>query len=131
MVGMGKAILFCDFLTGLAWLVVAATPQTDLTLYIFCAAQFIFGIGLGLRGPLEMSFRNAVTPSSLRGRMNTTIRSINWGLIALAAPLGGWLALQFGDRVALVIAGTTMVGTGTVLLFSRFRDASMPADAPA
>lgn len=63
--------------------------------------------------------------------MNTTIRSINWGLIAVAAPLGGWLALQFSDRVALAIAGTTMVGTGTVLLLSRFRDASMPADASA
>lgn len=131
MLGTGKAILFCDFLTGLAWLMVAVTPQTGLILYALCVAQFVYGIGLGLRGPLEMSFRNAVTPSSLRGRMNTTIRSINWGLIALAAPLGGWLALQFGDRVALAIAGTTMVGTGTILLLSRFRDASMPADTPA
>lgn len=129
--GTGKAILFCDFLMGFAWLVVAVTPRTGLTLYALCAAQFVYGMGLGLRGPLEMSFRNAVTPSALRGRMNTTIRSINWGLIALAAPLGGWLALQFGDRVALAIAGTTMVGTGTVLLFSRFRDASMPANVPA
>ena len=77
-----------------------------------------------------MSFRNAVTPSRLRGRMNTTIRSINWGLIALAAPLGGWLALQFGDRAALTIAGTIMVGTGAALLLSRFRHAAMPTDAP-
>lgn len=127
--GTGKAILFCDYLTGAAWLMVAVTPQSGLALYALCAAQIVYGVGFGLRGPLEMSFRNAVTPSSLRGRMNTTIRSINWGLIAAAAPLGGWLALQFGDRAALAIAGTTMVGTGTVLLFSRFRDASMPADA--
>ncbi|KQW86121.1 hypothetical protein ASC89_03420 [Devosia sp. Root413D1] len=63
--------------------------------------------------------------------MNTTIRSINWGLIALAAPFGGWLALQFGDRTALAIAGATMLGTGTVLLLSRFRGAAMPTDASA
>lgn len=131
LLGTGKAILFCDFLTGFAWLAIAVAPQTGLLLYAFCAAQFVYGIGLGLRGPLEMSFRNAVTPSRLRGRMNTTIRSINWGLIALAAPLGGWLALQFGDRVALAIAGAMMLATGTVLLLSRFRDASMPADAPS
>lgn len=130
LLGTGKAILCCDFLTGLAWLIVAVTPQTGVALYALCAAQFVYGIGLGLRGPLEMSFRNAVTPSRLRGRMNTTIRSINWGLIALAAPLGGWLALQFGDRAALTIAGTIMVGTGTALLLSRFRHAAMPTDAP-
>ncbi len=130
LLGTGKAILFCDFLTGLAWLIAAVTPQTGVALYALCAAQFVYGIGLGLRGPLEMSFRNAVTPSRLRGRMNTTIRSINWGLIALAAPLGGWLALQFGDRAALTIAGTIMVGTGAALLLSRFRHAAMPTDAP-
>jgi MFS family permease len=131
LLGTGKAILFCDYLTGAAWLIVAVAPQSGLTLSVLCSAQIVYGMGFGLRGPLEMSFRNAVTPSRLRGRMNTTIRSINWGLIAVAAPLGGWLALQFGDRVALAIAGTVMVGTGTALLLSRFRDASMPADASA
>ena len=131
LLGTGKAILLCDYLTGAGWLLVALAPQSDLTLYALIAAQIFYGIGFGLRGPLEMSFRNAVTPSRLRGRMNTTIRSINWGLIAVAAPFGGWLALQFGDRTALAIAGTMMLGTGTVLLLSRFRSASMPTDASA
>ena len=127
-VGMGRAILGADFLTGTAWLLVALTPAGGVTIYALAAAQLIYGVGLGLRGPLEMSYRNAVTPSSLRGRMNTTIRSINWGLIAVAAPFGGWLALQFGNRAALALAGTLMLGTGTVLLLSRFRHAAMPAD---
>jgi MFS family permease len=129
--GTGKAILFCDYLTGAGWLLVAVAPQSGLTLFALIAAQIVYGVGFGLRGPLETSFRNAVTPSRLRGRMNTTIRSINWGLIALAAPFGGWLALQFGDRTALAIAGATMLGTGTALLLSRFRGASMPTDASA
>lgn len=126
--GTGKAILGCDFLTGSAWLLVAVAPKGGATLHLLVAAQMIYGIGLGLRGPLEMSWRNSVTPSGLRGRMNTTIRSINWGLIAVAAPFGGWLALQYGDRVALSIAGLLMLGTGTTLLLSRFRAAEMPAD---
>lgn len=126
--GTGKAMLGCDFLTGSAWLLAALAPEGGVTMFALLAAQVVYGIGLGLRGPLEMSWRNAVTPSGLRGRMNTTIRSINWGLIAVAAPFGGWLALQFGNRVALGIAGAMMLGTGTVLLLSRFRDAAMPAD---
>src|SRR5690606_31493392 len=54
LLGTGKAILFCDFLTGFAWLAIAVAPQSGLLLYAFCAAQFVYGIGLGLRGPLEM-----------------------------------------------------------------------------
>jgi len=127
--GTGRAILGCDFVTGSAWLLAALAPAGSVTLYALMAAQVVYGVGLGLRGPLEMSWRNAVTPSALRGRMNTTIRSINWGLIAVAAPFGGWLALQFGDPAALSIAGVMMLGTGTTLLLSRFRDAAMPADA--
>lgn len=128
LLGTGRAILAADFITGAAWLMVALTSGGDATIYALAAAQFVYGIGLGLRGPLEMSYRNAVTPSPLRGRMNTTIRSINWGLIAVAAPLGGWLALHFGNRVALSLAGALMLATGTILLLSRFRDAAMPAD---
>lgn len=39
-----------------------------------------------------MSYRQAVTPDRLRGRMNATIRSMNWGMVAVGAPLGGVLA---------------------------------------
>jgi MFS family permease len=126
--GIGRAILGCDFLTGLGWLLAALAPAGGAALPVLILAQAVYGIGFGLRGPLEASWRNAVTPTGLRGRMNTTIRSINWGLIAVAAPLGGSLALQFGDRVALGIAGTLMLATGTTLMLSRFRDAAMPAD---
>ena len=128
--GMGMAILGADFITGAAWLVVALAPMDGSSFWVLCAAQLLYGIGLGLRGPLEMSYRNAVTPSRLRGRMNTTIRSVNWGLIAVAAPFGGWLALVVGDRAALALAGTLMLATGTALLLSPFRSAAMPADEP-
>lgn len=127
-IGTGRAILSADFITGAAWLMVALAPEGSSTMYALAAAQLIYGFGLGLRGPLEMSYRNAVTPSPLRGRMNTTIRSINWGLIAVAAPFGGWLALQFGNRAALALAGLLMLATGTALLFSRFHNATMPSD---
>ena len=58
--------------------------------------------------------------------MNTTIRSINWGLIAVAAPLGGWLAYSFGDRVALGIGGAIILASGLALWLSPYRSASMP-----
>jgi MFS family permease len=112
-------------LTGAAWVIAAFTPMGALAFGILCTAQIIYGLGIGLSGPLTMSYRNAVTPTHLRGRMNTTIRSFNWGLIAIGAPLGGWLAFTFGDRVALTVAGLIMAVTGLALFLSPFRAASM------
>jgi MFS family permease len=124
--GIGVAILGADFVTGSAWIIAALAPDGGVV--VLCLAQLIYGLGLGIRGPLEMSWRNAVTPSALRGRMNTTIRSFNWGLIAIAAPVGGWIALHFGNRSALLLAGAIMLATGTTLLLSRFRTAALPAE---
>ncbi len=129
--GLGVVVAASDLLTGAGWLLIAIVPAGETALWAICAAQLLYGFGLGIRGPLEGSYRNAVTPSELRGRMNTTIRSINWGLIAVAAPLGGWLAYSFGDRVALAIGGSIIIAAGLVLGASRFRLAVMPKDDEA
>lgn len=64
---------------------------------------FIVSQAIGIESPVEMSYRQAVTPDRLRGRMNATIRSMNWGMVAVGAPLGGVLADQVGYRFALWI----------------------------
>jgi len=124
--GLGVVVAAADFFTGAGWLLIAFAPGGDMALLVICAAQLVYGFGFGIRGPLEGSYRNAITPPQLRGRMNTTIRSFNWGLIAVAAPLGGWLAYSFGDRVALAIGGVVIVASGLALATSRFRMAVMP-----
>jgi predicted MFS family arabinose efflux permease len=60
-----------------------------------------------------MSYRNLVTPDRLRGRMNATIRSLNWGSLAVAAPLGGWVAATWGNRSAI---GLGIVGLAVAAL---------------
>lgn len=124
--GLGVVVAAADLFTGAGWLLIALAPGGDMALWALCAAQLAYGFGLGIRGPLEGSYRNAVTPSELRGRMNTTIRSFNWGLIALAAPLGGWLAYTFGNRMALGIGGAIIIASGLALGLSRYRTAVMP-----
>jgi MFS family permease len=124
--GLGVAVAAADFFTGVGWILVALAPNGGGALWVICAAQLVYGLGFGATGPLSGSYRNAVTPSELRGRMNTTIRSFNWGLIAVAAPLGGWLAFSFGNRVALGIGGAIILLSATALGLSRFRTAVMP-----
>ena len=75
-----------------------------------------------------MSYRNAVTPDRLRARMNSTIRSLNWGTITLSAPLAGWFAVSFGNRPTILVC---VVGLGVAALIptlSPFRTAQMPDD---
>ncbi|HEV2515693.1 MAG TPA: MFS transporter [Devosia sp.] len=130
--GLGVVVAVSDFCTGLGWLLIAIAPVGDTALWVICAGQVLYGVGFGATGPLSGSFRNAVTPPQLRGRMNTTIRSFNWGLMAVAAPLGGWLAYAFGDRVALGIGGAIILISAAALASSRFRKAVMPgAERPA
>ena len=129
--GLGVVAIGADLVTGLSWAIAALAPAGPLAFVCLCLAQLTYGLGIGIRGPLEMSYRNAVTPANLRGRMNTTIRSINWGLIAIGAPFGGWLAFTFGNRPALMVAAVVMAGAGIVLSLTPFRSATMRDALPA
>ena len=54
---------------------------------------------------IQVSFRQGITPDSLLGRMNATMRFVVWGTTPLGALLGGVLGQAFGPRTALWVAG--------------------------
>lgn len=85
--------------------------------------QLMFGLAMGVEGPLEMGYQQAVTPDRLIARMSATRRSVNRGMIVLGAPLGGLIATVAGSGAALWAAAAFLLLASLVLLFSRFRDA--------
>ncbi len=87
--------------------------------------QLLFGFALGTQGPLEMGYRQAVTPDRLIARMSATMRSINRGMIVVGAPLGGAIAASAGTGTALWIASGVMAGSAVFLLCSRVRHANI------
>jgi MFS family permease len=124
--GVGGAVIGSQFVLAVAFLPIVSAPAGLLGLIMVCVGQLLFGVGIGLGSPHDMAYRQAVTPDRLQGRMNATIRSLNWGMIAVAAPLGGLLADMLGYRPAVWvgIAGVALTAFG--LLASPFRRASMP-----
>jgi predicted MFS family arabinose efflux permease len=60
----------------------------------------------------ELSLRQGITPQHLQGRMNATMRSLNWSTVTAGALIGGAL----GDSMGF--APTLLVGTVGSLLSS-------------
>lgn len=86
------------------------------------AGQLLFGLGLGAEGPIEMSYRQSVTPDRLQGRMNSTMRSLNRAAVVVGAPLGGLLADTLGYRPALCIGVIGLAIAAVALWLSPFRE---------
>lgn len=103
-------------------------PALWVAFAIIAAGQLLFWMAMGVEGPLEMGYWQAVTPDRLLARMSATRRSINRGMIVLGAPLGGALATATSSAIALFSAAAVMLLAATMLLLSGFRDARVEDD---
>jgi hypothetical protein len=65
---------------------------------------FFASFGSTVYNVAQVSFRQALCPRPLLGRMNATMRFLVWGTQPIGALLGGWLATAVGLRDALWIA---------------------------
>jgi MFS family permease len=70
----------------------------------FAVGMFAFAFGAILYNVGQISFRQAVTPAPLLGRMNATIRFVVWGTLPLGGFIGGVLGQTLGLRPALWIS---------------------------
>jgi MFS family permease len=113
------------------WTLAALATRGAAGWAMVAAAQFLVWIALGVSGPNEMAYRQSVTPDRLQGRANATIRSLNWGMFTIGAPVGGLLAEHIGFRPALWLAIAGMTGAALVAAFSPMRTARIASGAPA
>lgn len=125
--GLGVVCVAAEWLNPLAFLFVVLAPPGPIGAAMLGVGQLVYGLGAGLKGPLQLSFRNAVTPGLLRARMNGTIRSFNWGSIAVSAPLAGWAATMFGNRPVIAVGIAGLIAAALLLTLSPFRTVVMPA----
>jgi len=129
--GTGRVVVATEWASPLAYALLLLVRPGPWAVTWLVLANALFGFAMGLKDPLTMSYRNLVTPDRLRGRMNATIRSFNWGSIAVAAPLGGWLAASFGNRVAIGGGVIGLAGSALWLWCSPYRHVTVDGERPA
>lgn len=128
--GTGRVITTTEWLSPAAYALLLLAQPGPYAIVWPLVANALFGLAMGLRDPLDMSYRNLVTPDRLRGRMNATIRSLNWGSIAVAAPLGGLVAATWGNRVAIAIGVVGLAVAALLLWSSPYRHVTAPGERP-
>ncbi|MGW0580364.1 MFS transporter [Streptomyces sp. NPDC002920] len=120
---VGATLVAFRLLAAVGWLPVLLAERGPWALPLVSLAFFLVSFAIAVESPVELGYRQSVTPDRLRGRMNATIRSFNWGMVAVGAPLGGVLADHVGYRFALWTGLTGAVVQALLLAFSRTRQA--------
>ena len=94
-IGVGRATVGAIALGGPAGLLIAIAPQGAPEPFLIAAAA-LAGFGGLVYNINQVSFRQAITPERMQGRMNATMRFLVWGTIPIGSLLSGILATLFG-----------------------------------
>jgi MFS family permease len=101
--GVGPTIVGSAFLAGVAALITPLAPQGPLLLPLLVLSGLLTGFGVVIYNITQVSFRQAITPERMQGRMNATMRFIVWGTIPVGSILGGVLATTIGVHQTMLL----------------------------
>ena len=104
--GVGPAIVV-GAAAGIASVLVPLAPESGPIPFLI-ASQLIIAFGLPLYNITQVSFRQAITPERLQGRMNSVMRFIVWGVIPLGTLVGGAIASAVDLRTAMWVGAIGM-----------------------
>jgi MFS family permease len=104
LLGQGPAIWLSIAVTSPFALLLPLIAAPGWRLWLAAAGGSVVGFGAVAYNVTQVSFRQALTPDHLLGRMNATLRFMVWGTIPLGGLLGGVLGQLLGVRSALLVA---------------------------
>ncbi|WP_228941453.1 MFS transporter [Nocardioides sp. Leaf374] len=126
LLGTGPTIAAARVLAVAAALVTAGAAsvgagEQGTAVVVFATGQLLSGLGMGLSNSHEMAYRQLRTPDGLQARTNTTMRSVNRGILVVAAPAAGLLVVLLGNAAALLVAAAVFAVSVCVLLTPTMR----------
>jgi MFS family permease len=129
--GVGPTIILGA--SGSVSLLLLAIAPTSNPIPFLIAAQAISGMGVPIYNITQLSFRQAITPERIQGRMNSVMRFIVWGVMPLGSLIGGALASWVGLRFAIWVGAIGMSLAVLPVLLSpvrTLREMPEPVDEP-
>ena len=123
--GVGRVITTVEWVSPLWPVLVVLAQPGPWGVAVLVVAMLLDGL-TAMSASLMMTYRTAVTPDRLRARMNATIRTFNWGGLAIASFVSGWVASMWGSRVAMLAGAAILLVATAYLRRSAFRSAVLP-----
>jgi MFS family permease len=119
-IGVGRTLLFTSVLFAISPLFLAAAPRSGPMPFLI-ASGLLGGFAAVAYNITQVSFRQAITPERMQGRMNAVIRFLVWGTMPLGALLGGALGTWIGLRPAIWVGAIGALFTFLPILLSPVR----------
>ncbi|HEU4672116.1 MAG TPA: MFS transporter [Candidatus Limnocylindrales bacterium] len=119
-IGVGPAIVGSIALGFPAAILVPLAPVSAPHAFLIVSAALVSFSGL-VYNINQVSFRQAITPERMQGRMNATMRFVVWGTIPVGQIVGGAIATAFGVTAAMWVGGIGAVVPPLFVLFSPVR----------
>jgi MFS family permease len=101
--GVGPTIIASAFVFGPTMVLFPAAPASFPYPFLV-GGMILFGVAGVTYNITQLSYRQAVTPERMLGRMNSVMRFIVWGVMPLGSLLGGALATEIGLRQTMWVA---------------------------
>ncbi len=95
-IGLGPAIIGSIFIGSFTGLFIALAPPGDLAIPFLIAAGIFGGVAQMVYNINQVSYRQAICPPRMQGRMNATVRFLVWGTMPIGTIIGGVLASTIG-----------------------------------
>ena len=126
--GIGPTLIASIFLFGPPLLVLPFVGG-PLALPVISAAGFLAFASATIWNINQISFRQAVTPEAMQGRMNATMQFVSWVTIPPGIILGGFLGALIGLRETVLLGALGSMLPVLPVLLSPFRSVRTIADA--
>jgi MFS family permease len=132
--GLGRTLVASTGLAGLAsaLLPVATLVPVAFAIVLVVVMRLVDGAMVIACNVNLRSYRSAITPDHLQGRMNASIRTVVAGIAPVGAVVGGVLGALLGITAALIVVSVGILQAGVVLALSPVRSVvdvpSLPED---
>ena len=128
-IGVGRTIVLAMAINGPSAFLIAIAPVGAAEPFLV-ASFALGGFGALVYNINQVSFRQAITPERMQGRMNATMRFLVWGTIPIGSTISGILATIFGLSATIWIGAILSFTPVLFLIFSPIRSIKAMPSSP-